>query len=55
MKLSYYSYIGYGFLVATVFGLSWYGIKDYRVQGLFILTVCFLLVDVIRYYKNKYI
>lgn len=53
MKLSAYSWVGYGFLVATLFGISKYGIKDYAVMGLFILTVSLLLVDVIKYYKLR--
>ena len=52
MKLSNYSWAGYGFLVATIFGISKYGWNDYRVMGLFILTVSLLLVDVIKYYKK---
>jgi len=55
MKLSNYSYIGYGLLIATIFGLDRYGIRDYRVQGLFILTVCLLLIDPIKYYRKIYI
>jgi len=51
MTLSYYSYAGYGLLLATIFGIDKYGLSDYRVMGLFILSVCLLMVDVIRYYR----
>jgi len=53
MKLSKYSWAGYGFLVATIFGLSMYGWNSYRVIGLFILSICFLMIDVIRYYRKR--
>jgi hypothetical protein len=53
MKLSSYSYIGYGLLVATVYGMDKYGIADYRVLGLFLMTFCFLLSDVINFYRKK--
>jgi len=52
-KLSYYSWLGYGLLVATIFGIDKFGFWDYRVIALFILTVCLLAVDVIRFYREK--
>ena len=53
MKLSSYSYIGYGLLVATIYGMDKYGIADYRVLGLFLMSICFLLSDVIKFYRKK--
>jgi len=53
MKLSSYSYIGYGLLVATIFGMDKYGMRDNRVLGLFLLTFCFLIPDVIKFYRKK--
>ena len=53
MKFSYYSYAGYGFLIATLFGISKYGLSDYRVIGIFILSVCLLLIDPLREMKWK--
>jgi len=53
MKLSPYSWMGYGFAIATIYGAIKYGWNDYRVMGIFILTICFLMVDVVRYYIKK--
>jgi len=53
INLSSYSYIGYGLLVATIFGMYKYGMRDYRVLGLFLMTFCFLLSDVIKYYRKN--
>jgi hypothetical protein len=35
MKLSGYSWAGYGFAVTTIYGVSKHGWGDYRVMGLF--------------------
>ncbi len=53
MKISLYTYIGLGFGIASIFGVEKYGISDYRVLGIGILSIYFLLIEIIKYYKTK--
>lgn len=44
-NLSYYTYAGYGLSIPTIFGIDKFGLGDYRVMGLFILTISFFSSD----------
>ena len=51
MKLSIYSYVGYGFILFAL--LFWYSVGfDYTILGMLIFGGILLLRDIIIYYKK---